>query len=323
MIDTGSSPATAPVPGMDAISYLTDHNFWNLTRCPQRTLVIGGGYVALEFGQGLARLGSEVHLILRGDRVLTGESAQVSAVLEEALKRDGVTLHRTSQVMHVSRLADEWYSVTLNTGQMLEGDAVVSAVGRRPNTSALRAQEAGIALDARGHVQVNDSLETTRPGVYAIGEAAGQPAFTHVSWEDHRRVLSTLRGEVRTRGDRVLAYAVFTEPQVGRVGWSLQQAKAKGLRVREARMDVKHMNRAIEWHHDLGFFQLLVDADSDRVVGATLVGYEAAELVHILLDFIEAGGTAARLHSLQHTHPTYAEYLPVLAGRLGPALTAD
>ncbi len=320
VIDTGSSPAVPPIPGLETIPALTDRNFWDLTRCPQRTVVIGGGYVALELGQGLARLGSEVHLILRSDRVLTSEAPEVSAVLEEALARDGITLHRGTEVVKAARLAEERYALTLDNGRILEGDAVLLAVGRRPNTDALQAATAGVALDQRGYVQVNERLETTRPGVYAIGEVAGQPAFTHVSWEDHRRLLATLRGEPRTRDDRVLAYAMFTEPQVGRAGLSLAQAKARGMRVREARLDVTRINRAIEWNQDLGFLQLLVEADTDRIVGATLVGYEAGELVHCLLDLIEVGATAAQLSTFQHIHPTYAEYFPSLAGSLGPVL---
>ncbi len=320
VIDTGSSPAIAPIPGGEEIPYLTDRTFWNLTRCPQRTLVIGGGYVALELGQGLARLGSEVHVILRGERVLSSEAPAVSEVLEEALRRDGITLHRGTQVVKATRLAEERFVLVLDNGRTLEGDAVFMAVGRRANTDALHAPEAGIALDERGYVKVNDYLETTRPGVYALGEVAGQPAFTHVSWEDHRRLLATLRGELRARDDRVLGYGVFTEPQVGRAGLSAEQAKTRGMKVREARMGITGINRAIEWNQDLGFFQLLVDAETDRIVGATLVSYEAAELVHILLDLMEAGATASQLSTFQHTHPTYAEYLPLLAATLGPVL---
>lgn len=313
LIDTGSSAALPPVPGLEETPYFTDHNIWELTRCPERTLVIGGGFIALELGQGLARLGSEVHLLLRGDRVLANESSQVSAVLEEALQRDGVVLHRHSEAGRASPLAGDRVALALNNGETLEGDALLLATGRRPNTEALHADRAGIELDRRGYVKVTDHLETTRPGVYALGEAAGQPAFTHVSWEDHRRLLATLAGKPRRRDDRVLAYAVFTEPQVGRAGLSPEQAAAKGIAVREGYMDIGNTNRAIEWGHDLGFFQLTVEAESDRIIGATLVGYEAAELVHVLLDLIETGATATQLEALQHIHPTYAEYLPSLA----------
>ncbi len=320
LIDTGSSAALPPVPGLQETPCFTDHNIWELGRCPERTLVIGGGFIALEIGQGLARLGSEVHLLLRGDRVLANESPRVSAVLEEALQRDGVVLHRHTEVERALPLAGDRVALALNNGETLEGDALLLATGRRPNTEALHADRAGIELDRRGYVKVNEKLETTRPGVYALGEAAGQPAFTHVSWEDHRRLLAILKGEPRRRDDRVLAYAVFTEPQVGRAGLSPEQAAAQGIAVREGYMDIGNTNRAIEWGHDLGFFQLTVEAESDRIIGATLVGYEAAELVHVLLDLMEMGATAAQLATFQHAHPTYAEYLPSLAGDLGPVL---
>lgn len=314
VIDTGSSAAKVPIPGLDEIPYLTDRNFWSLEQCPRRTLVIGGGYIGLELGQGLARLGSEVHIIERGDRVLSSEDAAVSAVLHEALRRDGVVLHCNATVARAACHGDVC-ELRLDDGRTLEGEAVLLAVGRRPNTAALDAQRAGIELDERGHVRVNERLETSRAGVYAIGEAAGQPAFTHVSWQDHRRLLAILRGEPRTRDDRTLAYAVFTEPQVGRAGLSRQQAQAAGVHVRQARIDVADMSRAIEWGHDLGYFELLVEEATDRLVGATLVGYEAGELVQGLLDLIELRATAGFLAGRQHIHPTYAEYLPALAAK--------
>ncbi|SCZ53352.1 dihydrolipoyl dehydrogenase family protein [Thiohalomonas denitrificans] len=313
VIDTGSSAALPPIPGLQETPYFTNHNIWELERCPERTLIIGGGFIALEIGQGLSRLGSEVHLLLRGNRVLASESPRVSAVLEEALQRDGIVLHRRTEAKRASPLAGNRVALALNNGETLEGDALLLATGRRPNTEALHVDRAGIELDERGHVRVNDHLESTRPGVYAFGEAAGQPAFTHVSWEDHRRLLATLAGQPRRRDDRVLAYAVFTEPQVGRAGLSPEQAAAKGIAVREGYMDIGNTNRAIEWGHGLGFFQLTVDAESDRIIGATLVGYETAELVHVLLDLIETGATASQLEPLQHIHPTYGEYLPSLA----------
>lgn len=316
VIDTGTSPAMPPIEGLADIPYLTDRNFWSLTECPPRTLVIGGGYIGLELGQGLARLGSRVHIIERGDRILSGEDAAVSAVLDEALQRDGVSIHCGADVTRAARRGDVC-ELHLDDGQRLEGEAVLVAVGRRPSTAALNAERAGIALEERGYIKVNERLETSRPGVYAIGEVAGQPAFTHVSWEDHRRLRAILGGESRTRDDRVLGYAVFTEPQVGRAGLSGAQARARGLAVREARLPIETMSRAVEWGHELGFFELVVDTQSDRLVGATIVGYEGAELIQGLLDLIESGATAGFLERMQHIHPTYAEYLPVLAARAG------
>ncbi|KJS32500.1 MAG: hypothetical protein VR64_06145 [Desulfatitalea sp. BRH_c12] len=149
--------------------------------------------------------------------------------------------------------------------------------------------------------------------VIIIGEAAGQPAFTHVSWEDHRRLLAILEDRSRSRDDRVLGYAAFTDPQVGRVGLSLKQAREKGFRAREARLEVNSMARAVEWGHDLGFYQMVIDEESGRILGATLVGYEAGELVHVIMDLIETGAAWQVLERAQHIHPTYAENLPSLA----------
>lgn len=313
VIDTGSSAALPPVEGLSEVEYLTDKNFWSLNRCPERTLVIGSGFIALELGQGLARLGSEVHLLVRGGRVLSRESPEISALLRRALQDDGVTFHWNAEVKRATALASSRIVLQLESGERLDGDALLLATGRRPNTAALNAQAAGVALDDKGHIRVNEKLESTRPGVYAIGEAAGQPAFTHVSWEDHRRVLANLGGESRSRDDRVLGYAVFTEPQVGRAGLSPAQAASQGIDVRRGRLDPGKTNRAIEWAHGAGYFELTVDARTDRIIGATLVGYEAAELVHVLLDLIETGTSASRLATFQHIHPTYAEYLPSLA----------
>ncbi|RJQ87524.1 MAG: dihydrolipoyl dehydrogenase [Desulfobacteraceae bacterium] len=312
VIDTGSSAATPPVKGLADTPFLTDRTFWDLTRLPERTLVMGGGYVGLELGQGIARLGSKVSIIDRSERLMSRESPEVGVVLAQALARDGVELHLGVEIEQVS-FRDGRFSVRLSGPSILEGEALLVAAGRRPNTAALNAPAAGIQLDGKGFVQVNDHFETTRAGVYAIGEAAGQPAFTHVSWEDYRRLQAILNDRPRSRDDRVLGYAVFTDPQVGRTGLSLEQARRKGIRARDARMEVKNMARAIEWGHELGFYQMVIDEDSGRILGATLVGYEAGELVHVFMDLIEAGATWELLERAQHIHPTYAENLPSLA----------
>ncbi len=301
-----------PIAGLDAAPYLTDRNFWDLERLPEKTLILGAGYIGLELGQALARLGSRVEIMDSGGRPLGREPPEVGAVLKEALERDGVRFRLNTRADEV-RFEDGLFRVRIDGGETMEGDALLVAAGRRPNTEALHAPAAGIELDERGFVRVNERLETTRPGVYAIGEAAGQPPFTHVSWEDYRRVLANLNGGGRTRDDRVLGYAVFTDPQLGRAGLSMEEAKERGYRAREETMQVKSMARAIEWGHEEGFYQMVIDEASGRILGATLVGYEAAELVHAVLDLIETGATWEVLDRAQHIHPTYAENLPSLA----------
>ncbi|WP_375472297.1 dihydrolipoyl dehydrogenase family protein [uncultured Nostoc sp.] len=312
IINTGTSALIPDIPGLAGTPYLTNRNFFDLNTLPARLLVIGGGYIGLELGQGLARLGSQTDLIVRGDRVLDREEADVSKVLAEALKQDGIGLHFGVNVNHVAHESNV-FSLTLSSGEQLQGEALLVVIGRKPNTSRLNAAASKIELDDRGFIKINQQFHTTCSGVYAIGDAAKQPAFTHVSWEDYRRLKAILCGENRTRSDRVLGYAVYTEPQVGRVGMTLEQAQKQGINARAVTLPMSQIARAIEWGHDLGFYRMVIDSDTDKILGATLVGYETAELVHVFLSLMEAGATWQLLERSVHIHPTYGEALPSLA----------
>ncbi|PSB17368.1 dihydrolipoyl dehydrogenase [Phormidesmis priestleyi ULC007] len=312
VINTGTSSLIPDIPGLAGTPYLTNRNFFDLKTLPPRLLVIGAGYIGLELGQGLARLGSQTHLIVRGDRVLGQEEPEVSEVLAEALKQDGIQVHFEVNVEQVAHENDV-FTLTLSNGEQLQGEALLVVIGRKPNTDALNVAASGIELDNQGFVKINDQFHTTGSGVYAIGDAAKQPAFTHVSWEDYRRLKAILCGENRTRHDRVLGYAMYTEPQVGRVGMTLEQAQKKGINARCVTLPMSHIARAIEWGHDLGFYRMVIDRDTDKILGATLVGYETAELVHVFLSLMEAGATWQLLERSVHIHPTYGEALPSLA----------
>ena len=312
VINTGTSSLVPNIPGLAETPYLTNHNFFELQELPPRLLVIGGGYIGLELGQGLARLGSQTHLIVRGDRLLAQEESDVSDSLAEAFQQDGIFLHFNVNTERVSH-ANGVFTLTLNNGETLQGEALLVVIGRKPNTLALNGAVAGIELDSQGFIQIDDQFSTTSPGIYAIGDVAKQPAFTHVSWEDYRRLKAILCGEQRTRNDRVLGYAVYTEPQVGRVGLTLEQAQQQGFNARSVTMPMAHIARGIEWGHDLGFYRLVIDRDTDQILGATLVGYETAELVHVFLSLMEAKATWRLLEQSVHIHPTYGEALPSLA----------
>ncbi len=312
IVNTGTSSLIPDIPGLAGTPYLTNRNFFDLKALPPRLLVIGAGYIGLELGQGLARLGSQTHLIVRGDRILDREEADVSKVLAEALKQDGIGLQFGVNVNQVAHENDV-FRLTLSSGEQLQGEALLVVIGRKPNTGALNAAKSGIELDDQGFIKINDQFHTTCSGVYAIGDAAKQPAFTHVSWEDYRRLKAILCGENRTRSDRVLGYAIYTEPQVGRVGMTLEQAQKHGINARAVTLSMSQIARAIEWGHDLGFYRMVIDSDTDKILGATLVGYETAELVHVFLDLMEAGATWQLLEQSVHIHPTYGEALPSLA----------
>jgi pyruvate/2-oxoglutarate dehydrogenase complex dihydrolipoamide dehydrogenase (E3) component len=312
VINTGTSALIPDIPGLADTPYLSNRNFFDLKELPPRLLVLGAGYIGLELGQGLARLGSQTHLIVRGDRVLNQEEAEVSEVLATALQQDGISVHFQTTVQQVN-YSNQLFTLTLSDGQTLEGEALLVVIGRNPNTAALNLQQAGVALNNQGFIQINDQFQTTAAGIYAIGDVAGQPAFTHVSWEDYRRLVAILCGESRNRRDRVLGYAVYTEPQVGRVGMTLAQAQQQNINAHAVTLPMAHIARGIEWGHDLGFYRMVIDRDTDKILGATLVGYETAELVHVFLSLMEAGATWQLLEQSVHIHPTYGEALPSLA----------
>ena len=312
VINTGTSSLIPDIPGLAGTPYLTNRNFFDLQELPPRLLVIGGGYIGLELGQGLARLGSQTHLIVRGDRLLAQEETDVSQTLAEAFNQDGISLHFNVTVQTVAH-RNGVFNLTLSNGETLEGEALLVVIGREPNTRALNLSASQVELDQQGFVKIDDQFQTTCSGVYAIGDVAKQPAFTHVSWEDYRRLKAILCGEHRTRNDRVLGYAVYTEPQVGRVGMTLEQAEKQGINAQAVTLPMAHIARGIEWGHDLGFYRMVIDKDTDKILGATLVGYETAELIHVFLSLMEAGATWQLLEQSVHIHPTYGEALPSLA----------
>ncbi|MCL4473176.1 MAG: FAD-dependent oxidoreductase [Actinobacteria bacterium] len=338
IINTGNGPFVPPIPGLDRTPFMTYIDFWQLKRLPPRIIILGGGYIGVELGQGLARLGAETHIVELQDRIVAHEDAEISSALKDALESDGVIFHlgrKAERVDHEKQPGHEQaaaargeeartsggeqagaagvFTVTLDSGEKLQAEALLAVVGQRPNTAELDAAAGGIELSGRGFITVNDRFETSCPGVYAIGDVTGQPAFTHVAWEDHRRLLSILEGGDRRQGDRVLGYAFFTDPEVGRCGMTLTAAKEKGLNARSATLELEHVARPWLLDETRGFFQLVIDSDSEKILGATLICPRAGDLVHCIIDLMEAGAGWRVLEKAVHIHPAFAEGLPTLA----------
>lgn len=312
VINTGNAPLVPPIDGLEGTPYMTYMDFWELRELPPRLLILGGGYVGVELGQGMARLGSETHIFDLADRIISREEMDVSELITGALEQDGVRFHLGAGVEKVA-YADSVFELRVNGGEPVQGEALLVAVGQIPNTGSLEAAAGGIDLTDRGFIQVDERFETSCPGVYAIGDVTGQPAFTSVSWEDYRRMLSILSGGDRRQGDRVLAYAFFTEPQVGRVGMTLEQAEKQGFRARAETLPMEWVAGAYLYGDTRGFYRLVIDEETDRILGATLVGRCAGEIVHIVLAHMEAGSTWQVLERSVHVHPTLAEGLPSAA----------
>lgn len=314
VLDTGSSPACPPIEGLSELPYLTNETFFDLADLPKRIVVIGGGYVGLELGQGSRRLGSAVTILETGKRLLPREDEDATEVLAKALRDDGVDLRVGIGASCVRR--DKLFAVRLEDGTEIETDAILVAAGRTPSSAALDCAKSGIELGEHGVIKTDEHLRTTCEGVFAIGEVAGQPAFTHVAWEDYRRVKAVIAGEMRTKADRVLAYCTFTEPQLGRTGMNESEARQAGHEVRVVTLQLADDARGTEWNLPRGFYRLVVDAKNDAILGATLVGYEAGEIVHTILAHMEAGSTWRVLERSVHIHPTFNEALPTLAREL-------
>jgi dihydrolipoamide dehydrogenase len=206
------------------------------------------------------------------------------------------------------------FAVTLDDGTTLDAEGLLVAIGRRPNVPPGAAERAGIALDEHGYIACDAHLQTSVAAHYALGDCAGQPQFTHVAWEDFRRLRAILAGDLsRTRDDRVLAYAMYTEPQLGRVGLSAEQAEERGIAHRVVTLQLSDVARGIEWGLEDGFYRLVVDPATEGILGATFVGYEAGELIHVILAHMEAGSTWRVVDRSVHVHPTFAEGIPSLA----------
>ena len=313
VIDTGARANVPPLDGLAGTPYLTNENFFLQETLPRKLIVLGSGYIGLELGQGAARLGSEVTFVTPDDRIVAREEIDVCSVLTKSFERDGIRVmlqHRATKVAHDGHA----FTVTLQDGTTLEGDGLLVAVGRVTNIPPGTTDRAGIAIDASGFVHCDEHLRTSVPGHYALGDVAGQPQFTHVSWEDYRRLDAVINGDLsRTRNDRVLAYAMYTEPQVARVGITADQAQQRGIEHRVVTLQLADVARGPEWSLPEGFFRLVVDPATDKILGATFAGYEAGELIHVILAHMEAGSTWRVLERSVHVHPTFAEGLPSLA----------
>jgi dihydrolipoamide dehydrogenase len=311
VLDTGTHAVVPPIPGLAGTPFLTNENFFAQTALPRRLIVLGSGYVGLELGQGAARLGSEVTVVTPDDRLIAREEADVCTVLAASFARDGITVLLGTRATAVAYEGGE-FRVTVG-GRVLRGDGLLVAVGRAPNVPP-GAAEAGIALDPRGYVRCDEHLRTSLEGHFALGDVAGQPQFTHVAWEDYRRLDAIIQGTgSRTRDDRVLAYAMYTEPQVGRTGITADQASERGVPHRVVTLPLTDVARGPEWALDAGFFRLVVDPSSDAILGATFVGYEAGELIHVILAHMEARSSWRVLERSVHIHPTFGEGMPSLA----------
>lgn len=322
-LNNGAHPAIPPIPGLADVPYLTSSSILDLHVIPSHLAIIGGGYVSLEFGQLYRRLGSKVTIIETGGRFLPHEDEDIAAEIRRILEEDGIQILIGTSVVKVSpgdgiRLELSGGVIEANLPvQVIEASHVLVATGRRPDTAGLNTAAAGIRLDQHGYVVVNSRLETTVPGIYALGDVKGGPQFTHVSWNDHLIVYKNLieKANLSTDG-RVALYCLFTDPELGRVGLTENEARARGLNIKVATMPASYVSRARENDETRGLLKVIVNADDGKILGAAMLIVGGGELMSIVQMAMTGGLDYETVRDGMYAHPTFAESLNNLFAKL-------
>ena len=324
-INVGTRPSIPEIPGLDTVDYLTNASLMELQELPEHLLVLGGGYIGLEFGQMFRRFGSRVTIVHRDDRLLTREDPDIVQELQKALAAEGVVFELNATTTRVEKTGNNIaLSVESKQGtRQFIGSHLLVATGRRPNTDDLGLETVGVKLDKIGYIKVNDKLETAVSGIWALGDVKGGPAFTHISYNDFQIIYGNLiEGKNLTIEDRYVPYSVFTDPQLGRVGMTEREARASGRKLKIGTYPMASVARAIERDETAGLMKIIVDAETDRILGAAILATEGGELVQILGAMMLAGAPYTVLKGAVYIHPTLAEGFFGLMESVKPVSTA-
>jgi pyruvate/2-oxoglutarate dehydrogenase complex dihydrolipoamide dehydrogenase (E3) component len=320
-LNVGTRAFVPDMPGLDSIDYLTNTGMMEVDFLPRHLIVVGGSYIGLEFGQMFRRFGSEVTVLQRGPGIIPREDADVSATVAEVLRREGVDIRLETNCISFHRRDDEIVATAACDGDQKEivGSHVLLAVGRVPNTADLGLGLAGVNVDNRGFIETDDQLATNVPGIWALGDSNGRGAFTHTSFNDYEIVAANLfDDDPRRVSDRVMCYGLFVDPPLGRVGMTESQARASGRRILVGKRMMANVGRAKERSETDGFIKILVDADSEEILGAAILGIGGDEVVHTLLTAMYAKLPYTVVSRAVHIHPTVAELVPTVLQDLNP-----
>jgi pyruvate/2-oxoglutarate dehydrogenase complex dihydrolipoamide dehydrogenase (E3) component len=319
VIDTGLSSTAPHLEGLASVPYLDNVSVMELDELPKHLLVLGGGYVGLEFAQMFQRFGSRVTVIQRGGQLLTMEDPDIADEITKILREDGIEILLEAKTESAAS-SDRGVRLTVKVKEVsrnLEGTHLLVATGRRPNTEKLNLEAAGVATNDRGYIQVNDKLETATPGIYAVGDVKGGPAFTHVSYDDYRVLKANLlESGNRSIAGRLLPYCVFIDPQLGRIGLDEREAKDQGRKVEVARLPMNAVARAVEIGKTRGFMKALVDPQTEEILGAAILGEDGGELMSMIQLAMMGKLKYKALENAILAHPTLSESLNNLFGGL-------
>ncbi len=320
-INVGGRAAVPDIAGLNAVPYLDNASIMELTEVPEHLVIVGGSYIGIEFAQMMRRFGAKVTVVERAAKLLPREDDDVSDGIRAILEAEGVEFQLGAECLSLSRQGKLVVvgAVCGATSPAVAGSHLLLAIGRRPNTDDLGLAAAGIDLDERGYIVVDEQLRTSAEGVWAMGDCNGRGAFTHTAWNDYEIVAANLfDNDPRRVSDRIPCYALFIDPALGRVGMTEREVRASGRPALIARMPMQRVGRAREAGETQGFMKVLVDADSKRVLGAAILGLNGDEVVHSLLDIMAADQPYTAISRAVHIHPTVSELVPTLLQQLKP-----
>ena len=320
-INVGARAAIPSMPGVANTPYLTNSTLLDLDILPRHLVIVGGGYVGLEFGQIFRRFGSEVTIIDRTSRLISHEDEDVSMEVQAILEREGIQVRLNATCIELTSHGEE-VGVRLDCtedAKEVSGSHLLLAMGRTPNTADLGLEKAGVACDAHGYIRVDDQLRTNVAGIWALGDCNGRGGFTHTSYNDFKIVAANLLDhETRSITDRIRAYNLYVDPPLGRCGMTEREALASGRRVLIGRRPMTHVGRAVEKSETQGFMKVLVDAGSKQFLGAAILGTGGDEVIHCVLDLMYARAPYTVMQWAMHIHPTVSELIPTVLDTLQP-----
>lgn len=312
-IDTGARPVAPPIEGLERVDYLDSTSVMELGETPEKLLIIGGGYIGVEFGQAFRRFGSEVTIFQRSSQLLPHEDQDIAGEIKGILEEEGVKVKLNHDVRRVEE-TEEGKLRIVATGpegeSEHEGTHLMVAAGRAPNTEELKLENTGVQTTEKGYVKVNERLETDQPGVYALGDVKGGPAFTHISYDDFRILRDNLfEGGSRSTDDRLVPYTLFTDPQLGRVGLTEKEAREKDYEIKIATMPMSGVARALEVDETRGVMKVVINGETEQILGAAILGKEGGEIASAIQLAIMGNLSYKKLKEGVFAHPTLAESL--------------
>jgi pyruvate/2-oxoglutarate dehydrogenase complex dihydrolipoamide dehydrogenase (E3) component len=320
-INVGGRANIPDMPGVDRVKYLTNTDMMQIDTLPKHLVIVGGSYIGLEFAQMYRRFGAEVTVVEMGARLIQREDPEVSEAIQQILEVEGITVRLNAEcISFESRDEGVCVHVTCQAGEpQVVGSDVLLAVGRKPNTDDLGLEAAGVTVDKRGYITVDDQLRTSVPGIWAMGDCNGKGAFTHTAYNDFEIIAANLLdNDPRKVSDRLTAYALYTDPPLGRVGMTEAEVRATGRPALVGKRPMTRVGRAVEKGETQGFMTVLVDAETKLILGAAILGLNGDEAIHGMLDLMYAKAPYTTIQRAVHIHPTVSELIPTMLGELKP-----